>query len=41
MLNYASLDGLATLRLVLTHPDLTVEDLRFILDEMERAGANL
>ncbi|MDP6850311.1 MAG: aspartate aminotransferase family protein [Planctomycetota bacterium] len=41
MLNYAGVDGIATLRLVLTHPDLTVEDLRFVLDEMEKAGANL
>ncbi len=39
MLNYSRLDGRVALRLVLTHPELTEDDLRVVFDAVEQAGA--
>lgn len=39
--NYAPVDGVAALRLVLTHPRLREEDLDDLLDDLERLGRDL
>ncbi|MBC8327780.1 MAG: glutamate decarboxylase [Planctomycetes bacterium] len=39
MLNYSRIDGRVALRLVLTHPELTAEDLAETFDAVELAGA--
>ncbi len=41
MFNYASVSGIATLRLVLTHPQLCREDLEFVFEEITAAGSDL
>ena len=41
LVNYATLDGAATLRLVFVHPRLEESDLTELLDAIERSGANL
>ncbi len=41
MLNYSKIDGREALRLVLTHPELTEQDLAAVFDAVEAVGVDL